>query len=71
MLLVVLYLLGTIPQMSFEPWVAHQEEYRTGRELFPDGIKGFVALLPVSSWFYVGIDLMPLVCSDAIKVSEC
>lgn len=67
LLLIVLYILGTIPFMDFNVNVTQQSDMET-RGIFRDGFKGFLFLLPISSWFYVGIDAIPLICSDAIKV---
>lgn len=64
MVLVVLYLVASSNTMDFHHFII-EEEYN--RKVFID-MKTFVSLLPISSWFFVGIDTLPLACSDTKMV---
>lgn len=64
LVLVVLYLLASSSTMDFDHFII-KEEYN--EKVYVD-LKTFVSLLPISSWFFVGIDTLPLACSDTKMV---
>ena len=64
MALVVLYLAASSSTMDFDKYVSDQSD---SSKVFVD-MKTFVSLLPISSWFFVGIDTLPLSCGDTKNV---
>lgn len=66
MVLVILYLVASSDTMDFELFV---EKEQTDDRIYT-GMLNFVALLPVSSWFFVGLDTLPLTCGDTKNVSN-
>lgn len=62
----IVFALATIPNQDFEKNVTDQERHR----FFQDGgMSSFMQVLPISTWMYIGIDLICLVCDDTKDVS--
>jgi ethanolamine permease len=69
LVLVLLYILGTIPNMDFDKHAeADKERYDIdGGEFLSSVMRGF----PLASWFYIGVEALPLACLDCEKVICC
>jgi amino acid transporter len=64
-LLIIVYILGTIPQMDFEKHSQQRDYPKDGGKF----VNNMMQALPVASWFYIGVESIPLACIDCASVS--
>ena len=62
----LLFIFCSIPNQDFEANVLKQETHSFYEGM---GMTGFMEVLPVTTWMYIGIDLTCLVCDDTADVS--
>ena len=62
LLLLIIYYTATIPQMNFQKYVTPST--RGTNPFSSGGINGFLLNFPVSTWFYIGIETVPLLGSE-------
>jgi hypothetical protein len=58
----LLYCLGVTP------WMRTAEHAPMEGRYFVGGLQGFLTVFPLLSWFYIGVEALPLASEDTIRV---
>jgi hypothetical protein len=63
------YYTGTSPEADFNKYVVRDVDYH--KQFFPDGMEGFLKILPISSELWLGVQSITLACEDTEDVRVC
>ena len=67
LLLVIVYCLGSIPALDFAMYVTALNEEASTADA--SSVTSFMRYVHLASWYYIGVEGLPLSCSDARNVS--
>lgn len=66
LLVIVMYCLGSIPQLDFATFVTRLEEHH--HQTYEHSTKAFLKYVHLGAWYFIGIEGLPLSCIDAQHV---